>query len=285
MTEKKFADKENKPSGISHSFDTGIARACGFEAAILYNHICYWLTFNRTNPACLKEGKIWVFQSHEQLADTLGYMSVRQVKEAMMKLLKCGFLVKGNFNSNAFNKTNWYSLPDENILGDSKNSYESTNSVPSSGQNPDDRRYKICTIDDTNSVPCINRSKIEKTKDIENNTPPNPQKGEAAKAAKPAKAGIERENFGSVVKLSKKEHEDLCKVHGQEVIAQVIEEMNDYCLASRPKGYADYAAALRQWLRKREKEGIKVKKERKFAPCSDDKKALAILDKMKENAL
>lgn len=284
MTEKKFADKQNKPSGISHSFDTGIARICGFEAAILYNHICYWLGINKHNPDCQHEGKIWMYQSHEQLANSLEYMSVRQVKEAMMKLLKEGFLVKGNFNKNVFNKTNWYALPDENILGNSKKSYESTNSVPSMSQNPDDRMYKICTIDNTNSVPSINRRKIEEIEDIEDNTHPNPQKREAAKAAKPAKAGRVFVSFGSHVKLTKEEHEELCKVHGAAVIVGIIEEMNDYCLA-QGKSYKDYAAAIRSWMRRNPYRGIKPEKERKFAPSSDPKKALAILDKMKENAL
>ena len=34
-----------KASGFSHSFDTGIAEMVGIEAAILFNHLCYWLSY------------------------------------------------------------------------------------------------------------------------------------------------------------------------------------------------------------------------------------------------
>lgn len=61
---------------------------------------------------------------------------------------------------------------------------------------------KVHLSDAESCTPLIYREKrIDKSID---NTPPNPQTGEAAEAAKPAKAGMERESFGAVVKLSKK---------------------------------------------------------------------------------
>ncbi len=74
------------------------------------------------------------------------------------------------------------------------------------------------------------------------NTPPNPQKGEAAKAACV---------FGSFVRLKEGEIESLYEKYGKKPIDEVIEEMNDYCASSKPKGYTDYAAAIRQWIRRR----------------------------------
>jgi hypothetical protein len=73
-------------------------------------------------------------------------------------------------------------------------------------------------------------------------TPPNPQKGEAAKAAC---------LFGSFVRLKGGEYEDLSAKFGKKAIDEIIEEMNDYCAASNTKGYKDYAAAIRQWIRRR----------------------------------
>jgi Helix-turn-helix domain len=59
------------------------------------------------------------------------------------------------------------------------------------------------------------------------------------------------ECFGSHVKLKKEDYEKLVADSGKQAIDMLILEMNDYCKASKPKGYLDYAAAIRQWLRKR----------------------------------
>lgn len=59
------------------------------------------------------------------------------------------------------------------------------------------------------------------------------------------------DSFGSHVKLEKKAYEKLTNDHGKPLIDQMIIEMNDYCAASFPKGYNDYAAALRQWINRK----------------------------------
>ena len=76
------------------------------------------------------------------------------------------------------------------------------------------------------------------------NTPPNPQKGEVCV------------KFGSHVKFKPGEYEKLIEEHGKALIDELITEMTDYCLASKPEGYKDYAAALRQWIRKRKKNPV-----------------------------
>lgn len=83
-----------------------------------------------------------------------------------------------------------------------------------------------------------------------NNNTPLPPKGEAAEAA----SVREKENlqsFGKFVKLGDKEHSSLKEAFGEAMVKQIIEEMNDYLSASGKKPYKDYAAAIRQWIRKR----------------------------------
>ncbi len=100
-------------SGFSHSFDTGVASKTGsLEAAVLYNNLAWWLMFNKDKPEAKKEGKIWSYSSYEEIANRLGYMNKRQVKYAMDKLVEHGFIVKGNFNKTPFDRTTWYSFPD-----------------------------------------------------------------------------------------------------------------------------------------------------------------------------
>jgi hypothetical protein len=78
--------------------------------------------------------------------------------------------------------------------------------------------------------------------------PPNPQTGEAPDGA------CEMLAFGNFMKLKKTDHEKLCKAEGFEVIAGLIDEMNDYLAASGKKPYKDYAAALRLWIARRKKQ-------------------------------
>jgi predicted transcriptional regulator len=97
---------------------------------------------------------------------------------------------------------------------------------------------------------------------------------------KPAKAGVVV-GFGEIVKLTEEDHAKLCSVHGAAVMAGLIEEMNDHCLAKGVR-YKDYAAALRNWLRKRQNAPVK---DRKFAPSSDQNQALKNIASMRETAL
>ena len=56
---------------------------------------------------------------------------------------------------------------------------------------------------------------------------------------------------GSHVRLKSCDYDTLCAAHTKCAIDRLIDEMNDYCCASKPGGYKCYAAALRQWSRRR----------------------------------
>ncbi|CAB4164392.1 hypothetical protein UFOVP816_27 [uncultured Caudovirales phage] len=92
-------------------------------------------------------------------------------------------------------------------------------------------------------------------------SPPTPSKAKAAKAACVC--------FGSHVKLNQNDYDKMCSEKTKEYIDNLIAEMNDYCAASRPGGYADYAAALRQWIERRKNQP------KKATPVSNKDKVLA----------
>ena len=115
-------------TGSSHGFDPGLAKALeSVEAAILYSDLAFWLSINANSTSVFKEGKIWSFSTHEQIAKRLGYMNKRQVGYAMDKLVKAGLVIKGNFNQNTFDKTAWYTLADIKIQPKLNNPYERQN--------------------------------------------------------------------------------------------------------------------------------------------------------------
>jgi hypothetical protein len=62
--------------------------------------------------------------------------------------------------------------------------------------------------------------------------------------------------FGVCVSLFSLDYEKFCQEHGKVKIDLLIEEMNDYCQAHGKtyKGAAGYAAAMRNWLRRRKQD-------------------------------
>lgn len=117
-------------SGHSHSFDTGIAFDLGVNAAIIFNHIVYWLRINASKANVeFIDGKIWMFEKQGDMANFLSYLSLEEVKKACVKLVDAGLLIKANHNKNLFDKTNWYTTYDQFIIWkgirNSKNPYES----------------------------------------------------------------------------------------------------------------------------------------------------------------
>lgn len=104
-------------SGHAHAFDVGIATKVGIHSAIVFNHIVYWLNFNANKKnAEMIEGKYWMYETQKDIANSMGYLTEDEVQKAIKKLLEAGLLIKGNFNKNPFDKTNWYTVFDQNIF-------------------------------------------------------------------------------------------------------------------------------------------------------------------------
>jgi phage replication O-like protein O len=86
---------------------------------------------------------------------------------------------------------------------------------------------------------------------------------------------IERKPYGKHVKLSDEEYNLLCSKEPKEKVDQIIEEINDHCINNRPKGYDDYVAAFRTFLRNQNKTqgksyGTRTKNKRKSNPGEDE---------------
>lgn len=106
----------NFSSSLSLSFNKQIARIHGINAAIVFNHILYWLNINATNPAAQKQGKTWMYESQEKMSEFLDCLSKREIQNALNILEESGLIIKENLNDNPFIRTNWYTVGDQNIL-------------------------------------------------------------------------------------------------------------------------------------------------------------------------
>lgn len=65
------------------------------------------------------------------------------------------------------------------------------------------------------------------------------------------------------VSVPKPAYDDLCKGYGQGTINDYIDKINDYC-AAKGTSYRDYAAAIRQWIRRDRDTGKFKYKDDKF---------------------
>ena len=89
----------NFSSALSLSFNKQIARIHGINAAIVFNHILYWM-----------------YETQEKMSEFLDCLSRREIQNALNILEEAGLIIRENLNDNPFVRTNWYTVGDQNML-------------------------------------------------------------------------------------------------------------------------------------------------------------------------
>lgn len=111
-------------SGFNLSFDQGIAEHIGIEAAIVYNHIIYWLKINASKPDSeMVEGKYWMHETQQQMKEFFRCLSDDQISRALKKLVDFGLIIKKTLSRNKFDRTCWYTVTNQELL---KKSFRNT---------------------------------------------------------------------------------------------------------------------------------------------------------------
>jgi hypothetical protein len=98
---------------MHHNFNCGVANLCGMEAAVIFQHMLFWIEYNRRKNTNFREGTTWFYQSISEMQKFLFYLSPKQIKYAIQKLLHEKIIIKNNFNKNKFDRTPWYALSPE----------------------------------------------------------------------------------------------------------------------------------------------------------------------------
>lgn len=130
MTDQKINVNQVSPvAAFNHSFDVGIAIKFGMEAAVIYNQILYWLIHNRIHGTNFHKGRTWTYNTPEAMQEFIPYLTHRQIRNGLDKLVAGKVLLKDNFHKNKLNRTSWYALADEKPIQHSKRVYDLPNSV------------------------------------------------------------------------------------------------------------------------------------------------------------
>ena len=103
-------------TGLSVHYDKEIAARCGLEAAVLFTHLCFWLSQNKAANRYFFEGRTWMFQPMKEIAAIYHYIPQKQIAKGFETLVNAGLIVEGNFHEDKSNKEKWYAFADQSIL-------------------------------------------------------------------------------------------------------------------------------------------------------------------------
>lgn len=97
---------------MTHTFDVDIAKEYGVDVAIVVNNIAFWLQKNKANKKHMYDGKVWTYNSTKAFAELFPYWTENQMRRVLDTMNKSGIIETGNYNSNAYDRTKWYTFTD-----------------------------------------------------------------------------------------------------------------------------------------------------------------------------
>lgn len=100
-------------SGVKHHFSVQVAVEVGVNAAVVLENIAFWVRANRRTGRHKHDGKHWTYGSTRHFAELFDYLSEKQVRGALDKLITCGYLETGNFNRSAYDRTRWSTMTEK----------------------------------------------------------------------------------------------------------------------------------------------------------------------------
>lgn len=98
---------------MEHHFNTDLACEYSVIEAIFINHFQFWIIKNYANGLNFFDDHTWTYNSVAGLKEIFPYLSEKQIRNTLDKLVDNGVLIKGNYNDKSFDRTLWYAFADE----------------------------------------------------------------------------------------------------------------------------------------------------------------------------
>lgn len=96
----------------NHSFNPQIAAQVGLNAAVLYQNLTFWVEKNQANRRNFRKDRYWTYNSISAFAELFPYLTEKQIRTALDKLLDAKLILKGQFSDDKYDRTTWYALND-----------------------------------------------------------------------------------------------------------------------------------------------------------------------------
>ena len=93
-----------------HYFHPNVAAEYGITEAVIINHFQYWIKINKRKGINENDGRTWTYTTIKELSEWFDYLTEKQVRTAIEKLVEKGVLVKGNYNVTKYDRTSWYAF-------------------------------------------------------------------------------------------------------------------------------------------------------------------------------
>lgn len=97
---------------MTHSFSVEVAVEVGVEAATILNNIYFWNLKNLANDK-LQDGLPYTYNSAKAFCELFPYFNEKKIYRLLKELEDNGYIVTGNFNKAAYDRTKWYCVTEK----------------------------------------------------------------------------------------------------------------------------------------------------------------------------
>ena len=140
---------------MEHKFNVELACKYGIEEAIMIDNIYFWIKKNVANGRHYYEARYWTYNTAKAFSVIFPYINTSKIYRILSNLEQKNVIIKGKFNINVYNQTNWYSFTDEALAVLNEQKYDVTNFSS---------HFSFLQNGNSNSEKCINyNTDIEKT--------------------------------------------------------------------------------------------------------------------------
>lgn len=108
--------KINQASGLSHSFDIGYAKAYGINEAIMIQTLKFFITTNANRGHNFHDGRYWTYDRLKDFIKHFPYWSLQTIRTTLNSLVKQQVIIKGEFNKSWSDRTQWYAFKDQDLF-------------------------------------------------------------------------------------------------------------------------------------------------------------------------
>lgn len=95
-----------------YNFSTNDAVNHGIDAAIILHNMRYWLDYARAHGEHEYDGYYWMYAKASKMQTVFPFWTANKIQKTLKKLEDSGVIISGSFNSSAWDRTKWYTLPE-----------------------------------------------------------------------------------------------------------------------------------------------------------------------------